>query len=216
MISKPDEDFLDNNQTIPPPTHLPPGQDDSSSVRSRGKRPAIREPAVCTNCGVAFMALKYVPRTSDNRFCSRKCCAAHAAATGKFAGDKNPRWLGGVSHNNMRYRRRQKDRWPERESARRAVRLAIRAGTLVREPCEKCGASKVHGHHDDYAKPLGVRWLCRTHHDEHHRIAGDKVNGGGPILDGGVRIFLHERREDAGSEVLDGAADVNERGGSRG
>jgi hypothetical protein len=33
-----------------------------------------------------------------------------------------------------------------------------------------CGATEhVHGHHDDYQKPLVVRWLCRRHHGEVHR-----------------------------------------------
>ena len=45
---------------------------------------------------------------------------------------------------------------------------AIRAGRLVRQPCEVCGALKVEAHHDDYNKPLDVRWLCRKHHLEHH------------------------------------------------
>lgn len=54
---------------------------------------------------------------------------------------------------------------------RRQTRSAILAGTLVRQPCEVCGAEKVDAHHDDYSKPLDVRWLCRTHHNEFHAKA---------------------------------------------
>jgi hypothetical protein len=49
---------------------------------------------------------------------------------------------------------------------------AIRAGILLRKPCEVCGKEKVDAHHDDYMKPLDVRWLCRKHHNEHHRNNG--------------------------------------------
>lgn len=61
-----------------------------------------------------------------------------------------------------------------RQNARNAVRLAIKAGRLVRaERCSACGAEAyTHGHHDDYAKPLDVRWLCKPCHDAHH--LGDK------------------------------------------
>lgn len=45
---------------------------------------------------------------------------------------------------------------------------AIRDGRLIRQPCEKCGDAKSEAHHDDYSKPLDVRWLCRKHHLEHH------------------------------------------------
>lgn len=35
-------------------------------------------------------------------------------------------------------------------------------------------ASKTH--HDEYSKPLEVRWLCRLHHREHHAKAeGEKA-----------------------------------------
>ena len=51
--------------------------------------------------------------------------------------------------------------WPEKFAARWAVRSAIRSGTLVRQPCEICGSTDVHGHHDDYSQPLVVRWLCQ-------------------------------------------------------
>ena len=60
----------------------------------------------------------------------------------------------------------------DRYSARHAVLSAVRDGRLKKLPCEVCGDPKVHGHHDDYSKPLDVRWLCATHHAEHHRVHG--------------------------------------------
>jgi hypothetical protein len=49
------------------------------------------------------------------------------------------------------------------------VSNAITAGKLTRGPCEACGAAEnVEAHHDDYAKPLDVRWLCRPDHAAHH------------------------------------------------
>lgn len=45
----------------------------------------------------------------------------------------------------------------------------IKAGFLIRKPCEICGKEKTDAHHDDYWQPLKVRWLCRKHHNEHHR-----------------------------------------------
>jgi hypothetical protein len=118
----------------------------------------------CEVCSKAFLH----PKSNRNRFCSNECRAKQVIATGQFKGEKNPRWLGGVSNDNMRYRRRQMERDPEKEAARRAVLYAVRTGKLVRQPCEKCGETPAEGHHDDYSKPLEVRWLCPTHHDAHH------------------------------------------------
>lgn len=64
--------------------------------------------------------------------------------------------------------KRQRELHPEKYRARVAVGNAIRDGKLVRRPCEKCGAEKSEAHHDDYRKPLEVRWLCKRHHVEHH------------------------------------------------
>lgn len=50
---------------------------------------------------------------------------------------------------------------------RRATGNAIRDGRLIPKPCEVCGAT-AEAHHDDYSKPLEVRWLCFAHHREHH------------------------------------------------
>lgn len=60
----------------------------------------------------------------------------------------------------------------ERHEARWQVRRAVASGKLVRGCCEVCGSVKTHGHHDDYSKPLDVRWLCPTHHREHHARVG--------------------------------------------
>jgi len=37
-------------------------------------------------------------------------------------------------------------------------------GILVPLPCEVCGSEDVERHHQDYSKPMLVRWLCRPHH----------------------------------------------------
>ena len=56
-----------------------------------------------------------------------------------------------------------------RHEARWKVNRAIASGAMVRKPCEVCGNPKTQAHHDDYAKPLDVRWLCTKHHAEQHR-----------------------------------------------
>lgn len=64
------------------------------------------------------------------------------------------------------------DSWAERNSVKRRAQVAasnaVRDGRLKREPCF-CGL-KAQAHHDDYKKPLSVRWLCTKHHAEHHRV----------------------------------------------
>ena len=75
--------------------------------------------------------------------------------------------------------RRANRRWCERHPAKRKAQViagnAIRDGRLARQPCEVCGAAKAQAHHDDYGKPLDVRWLCTTHHAEWHKHNTPKV-----------------------------------------
>lgn len=56
--------------------------------------------------------------------------------------------------------------------ARRQYNLALRNGDLVRGRCVLCGDDQrpgtVEGHHEDYAAPLQVVWLCRLHHRWRH------------------------------------------------
>lgn len=57
----------------------------------------------------------------------------------------------------------------EKVRVRSKTRSAIRLGQISKGTCEVCGSKNVEAHHDDYAQPLNVRWLCRIHHREHHR-----------------------------------------------
>ena len=53
--------------------------------------------------------------------------------------------------------------------ARHMVASAIENGTLIRQPCSVCKTNKfIHGHHEDYHKPLDVIWLCAKHHHYLH------------------------------------------------
>lgn len=56
----------------------------------------------------------------------------------------------------------------KRRNARSKLNHYIRDKRLLRQPCEICGA-KAEVHHDDYNKPLDVRWLCFRHHREWHK-----------------------------------------------
>lgn len=60
--------------------------------------------------------------------------------------------------------RRYAAKYPERYAARIAVGVAVRNGQLTKQPCEVCGNPKAEAHHDDYTKPLEVRWFCNQHH----------------------------------------------------
>lgn len=54
--------------------------------------------------------------------------------------------------------------------AHRLVNEAIKAGLIVRQPCEVCGTNELNrAHHDDYTKPLQVRWFCESHHRLLHK-----------------------------------------------
>lgn len=65
---------------------------------------------------------------------------------------------------------------PNKYKAQTMVGNAIRDKRLFREPCENCGDRKTHGHHDDYLKPLNIRWLCPACHSQWHRDNGEAKN----------------------------------------
>lgn len=68
--------------------------------------------------------------------------------------------------------------YPEKAEAKRAVRTAVECGDIiVPEACSLCalqpsslknGSRGIQAHHDDYSRPLDVRWLCYSCHAAVH------------------------------------------------
>lgn len=66
---------------------------------------------------------------------------------------------------------------PKKYKAHIMVNNQKRAGNISELPCEECGSLKVVAHHDDYDKPLNVRWMCQSHHKQWHEVNGEGLNG---------------------------------------
>jgi len=81
-------------------------------------------------------------------------------------GNRQPDW----------YIKEYRSRFPVKYKAHNIVNNAIRDGKLFRMPCEICG-NLGEAHHDDYAMPLNVRWLCSAHHKQWHAENGEGLNG---------------------------------------
>lgn len=71
--------------------------------------------------------------------------------------------------------RNYRKKFPQKYSAKIITGNAKRDGDLIRQPCEVCGNPKSEAHHEDYSRPLEVRWLCKKHHmDRHNQIRKEK------------------------------------------
>ena len=116
-------------------------------------------------------------RLGRGLFCSRACSAASSnksdvrsaqrAARNKLqVGKANPNWKGGISLVDSVMRSRRKH--PERFKARKLVERAVESGRLVRpDRCSLCkNVEFCEAHHEDYATPLDVVWLCTKCHDK--------------------------------------------------
>lgn len=71
---------------------------------------------------------------------------------------------------------RAKRKWARTNKEARAAQVilgsAVRDGRIEKKPCQICGSTcRIHGHHEDYAYPLDVIWLCPKHHKLIHKGA---------------------------------------------
>lgn len=72
-------------------------------------------------------------------------------------------------HKEYWHKRKERPGEMEKIGARKKLNNAVRSG-IVDKPfrCEKCDGFDPEAHHDDYAKPLEVKWLCKNCHEAHH------------------------------------------------
>ena len=92
---------------------------------------------------------------SQRHFCCRKCYSSYR----KEIMPPEEQNAYGTGHNIEERHKRKK--------ARVMFNHYLRDNHIERQPCEICGA-KAEAHHDNYDKPLDVRWLCFKHHRQWH------------------------------------------------
>lgn len=120
-------------------------------------------PRICTSCGVEKPYEKFASngRKGRRRICS-SCFRKRKPKNDAYRARINRIALKKIKRPDVKLKR----------AAQAALNHEVRHGRITKQPCEVCGALKVDAHHDDYSKPLNVRWLCRPHHHEVHRLNG--------------------------------------------
>lgn len=139
----------------------------------------------CKNCRKSYAKTNRVLNAEHykqytKQYERKRALLPHRIAAVKLR-SKTAKFIQAKKDNERKYRQTAKhkaakeryvERNPEKHRARRILNEAIQQGKIQRGTCEYPGcASTVEAHHSDYSKPLEVRWLCRKHHAELHRMA---------------------------------------------
>lgn len=131
----------------------------------------------CIKCGVIkpFEDFYRHPRMADGHLNKCKECCKHESSKHRNeniervrAYDRERSKSGSRIRQSIEVTRAWRAQDKRRTVAHSAVARAIRNGLLERQPCESCGNPQAVAHHDDYDKPLDVRWLCQACHRQHH------------------------------------------------
>lgn len=129
--------------------------------------PASGHAKACRRCGIAKPPSAFYahPTSQDRRFsrcieCTRALCVARY--------QRDPARVKAIV-------RADHERHPTHRTARQQLNAAVSRGRLTKPAdCEDCGRAfpsrLIHGHHEDYARPLDVVWLCATCHGQRHRL----------------------------------------------
>jgi len=98
-----------------------------------------------------------------------------------------------------------RQKYPERRKAHADVFVALRNGSITKQPCEKCGCEKVEAHHEDYLKPLEINWLCKKHHAEADkaRRLREKQNNPTPVSERDQKIISLRKQGKRYTEIAD-------------
>ena len=125
--------------------------------------------AICDYCGKEYHTKKSAFAKRKRHFCCRDCYSKYRAELLP----KEEQHAYGTGHS-------QEER-AKRKKAREIFNHYVRDKHIKKQPCEMCGNENVEAHHDDYNRPLEVRWLCFNCHRKWH-----KEHDNPELLEGGV------------------------------
>lgn len=112
----------------------------------------------CDYCGNEYRLKKSAFEKRKRHFCSRPCYSKYRAEI--MPPEEQNSYGTGFSATERERRRK----------AREILNHYLRDNHVARLPCEVCGNPNTEAHHDDYSKPLEVRWLCFKHHRAWHKV----------------------------------------------
>ena len=115
--------------------------------------------AICDYCGIRYHTRSSAYKKRTHHFCSRSCYHKYQSE----CIPKEEHSCYGTGYSAEEHQRRVK--------ARTIFNHYLRDKHMSRQLCEICG-KPAQAHHDDYDKPLEVRWLCPKHHMEWHKNHG--------------------------------------------
>ena len=110
---------------------------------------------LCDYCGMPSAQRPSHYKKKVRHFCSRNCYSRYREHM--MPKEEQPRFGSGFS----------KEERAKRVKARSILNHYLRDKKIPRPGCEVCG-NKAEAHHDDYDKPLEVKWLCFKHHRKEH------------------------------------------------
>ena len=137
---------------------------------------------LCNKCGTTKLKSYFGRRSASVEGLSAKCKSCQSeydksrSSSPKRAEARAEYKLtkeGKASH--LKANKKYRGKNPKKYKAHNMVNNALRDCKLFSDPCEMCGL-KAEAHHDDYARPLNVRWLCTHHHNQWHKQNGEGLN----------------------------------------
>ncbi len=122
----------------------------------------------------ARLRAHYLEHQEEIKERSRRYRATHKKELAEYFREYRARKRKELSEYNQEYRAK---RSRKTGGANHKINNAIKEGKVSRLPCEVCGGEPAEAHHDDYNKPLDVRWLCKKCHTEWHKYNKPKYIG---------------------------------------
>lgn len=121
---------------------------------------------------LSFCKTCVIARVADHRQANIERIRAYGRMRGLSPEHKARVRANSPKYNALRDQKAERAKYPVHYAARNALANAIRDGKITKpDACERCARAGLvlHGHHEDYSRPLEVNWLCVDCHGARHR-----------------------------------------------